>query len=170
MATTMSTATARVAQASALGTGLPPRRTTNHATMTMASATHPMSSWVMPDVMCPKPLKMRSQCSRWKNTAIPPAASSTADTTHAGTCARFPTPNTAIRACVPNSPALHATSVVKMIKGHCNSMVYPLHFRSERSRYMSSGPFSNIGQTMDLSSVYGSTYSFSVTRVCCISA
>ena len=90
MATAMSTATARVAQASALGTGLPPRRTTNHATMTMASATHPMSSWVMPDVMCPKPLKMRSQCSRCRKAPMPPTTSETADVMSAVICRFLP--------------------------------------------------------------------------------
>ena len=83
-----------------------------------------ISSWVIPEVRWPKPLKMRSQCSRWKNTAIPPAAKSTAEHIQAGTWARLPVPNAAISACVPNSPALHATSVVKMIKGHWSSIIH----------------------------------------------
>ena len=85
-----------------------------------------ISSWVMPLVRWPKPLKMRSQCSRWKNTAIPPTARRTALAIQAGTCAFFPTPNAAISACVPNSPALHATSVVNTIKGHWSSIIHRL--------------------------------------------
>jgi hypothetical protein len=92
-----------------------------------------ISSCVIPEVRCPKPLKMRSQCSRWKNTAIPPTARRTALAIQAGACAFFPTPNTAIRACVPNSPALHATSVVKMIKGHWSSIIHRLLATSYRA-------------------------------------
>ena len=85
-----------------------------------------ISSCVIPEVRCPKPLKMRSQCSRWKNTAIPPTARRTAEQIQAGTWARLPTPSAAISACVPNSPALHATSVVNTIKGHWSSIIHRL--------------------------------------------
>ena len=92
-----------------------------------------ISSWVIPLVRCPKPLKMRSQCSRWKNTATPPTARSAAEQIQAGTWARSPVPSAAIRACVPNSPALHATSVVKMIKGHWSSIIHRLLATSYRA-------------------------------------
>ena len=82
MAMTMATATMSVTTGSQAGSlSSPLRRTTNHSTMTTASATHPMSSWVMPEVMWPKPLKMRSQCSRCKNAPIPPMTKHTAEVT-----------------------------------------------------------------------------------------
>ena len=68
------------------------RRYTKYATITMNSSTMAMSSWVMPLVKWPKPLKMRSQCSRWKNTAMPPTARSTTDMMRAGIWARLPSP------------------------------------------------------------------------------
>ena len=43
-----------------------------------------MSSCVMPEVMWPKPLKMRSQCCRWKNTAMPLIAIRTTEVMSAG--------------------------------------------------------------------------------------
>ena len=93
-----------------------------------------MSSWVIPLVRCPKPLKMRSQCCKWKNTAMPPAAMSTTEQMSAGICALAPTPRSEYAACVPNRPADHASSVVKRIRGHCSSMIYssPCHVRFRR--------------------------------------
>ena len=81
----------------------------------------------MPDVMWPKPLKMRSQCCRWKNTAIPPSASSTHDTTASSCCDFLPAPFKASTPWQPNTPQAQAVRVVNRIKGHCSSiMLTPL--------------------------------------------
>ena len=64
------------------GASSPPaarRSTTKATTMSAPTTTTHTSSWVMPEMGLPKPLKMRSKCSRWKNTATPPTASSAAE-------------------------------------------------------------------------------------------
>ncbi len=67
-------------------------------------------------------LKIRSQCSRWKEHRRSPAGRQHDGRRNPrGTCAFFPTPNTAISACVPNSPALHATQ-------RCEQTQRPLEF------------------------------------------
>jgi len=78
--------------ATASGTPSDFRSITKRATMSTAITTMHTSSWVMPEVGLPKPLKMRSQCSRWKNTAIPPMARSTTEPISAGSWARLPSP------------------------------------------------------------------------------
>ena len=138
MTATSTTDRATDSQASHLGTLAPSsdlRMSTRYATATTASTTIAINSCVIPLVRCPNPLKMRSQCSRWKNTAIPPTARRTALAIQAGTCARLPVPNAAISACVPNSPALHATSVVNTIKGHWSSIIHRLLATYDRAGY-----------------------------------
>ena len=93
--TTASTRPTAASQAGTLASSPPRRRYTKYTTMTTASTTMAMSSWVMPLLRWPKPLKMRSQCSRWKNTAMPPTTSSTAEVMSAGIWARAPFPRSA---------------------------------------------------------------------------
>ena len=91
-------------------------------------------SYMMPEVMWPKPLKMRSQCCRWKNTAMPPAARSTQDRI-ASSCWDFlPAPLSASTPAPPNTPQPQAVRVVNKIRGHCSSMIYssPCQSRSRR--------------------------------------
>ena len=111
---TSATDSATDSHASHFGTLAPSsdlRMMTRYATATAASTTMAIGSWVIPLVRWPNPLKIRSQCSRWKNTAIPPAASKTALTNPGRDLRLLPTPNAAISACVPNSPSLQAASV-----------------------------------------------------------
>ena len=108
------------------------RRYTRYTMAATASTTMAMSSWVMPLVKCPKPLKMRSKCSRWKNTAMPPAASSTAAVIQQDSWALGASPRRASTAWVPNTPADQATRVVNRIKGHCSSIIKILSPRFPR--------------------------------------
>ena len=99
------------------------RAMAKNATATTTNTTIAISSCVMPLVKCPKPLKMRSQCCRWKNTATPDAARSTQLKTVSSCCDFLPAPASASTPWQPNTPADQATSVVNKIKGHCNSML-----------------------------------------------
>ena len=102
--------------------------------MTTAITTMATSSWVMPEVGLPKPLNMRSQCSRWKNTATPPTIRSTTEVMSAGICTRRPVPARERTALAPKTPADQAMNNVNRIRGHCISMVYsfPCHVWSRR--------------------------------------
>ncbi len=110
------------------------RAMTKYATATTTNTTIAISSCVMPEVMWPKPLKMRSQCCRWKNTAMPPAAKSTQDRI-ASSCWDFlPASLSASAPAPPSTPQPHAVRVVNKIRGHCSSMIYssPCQSRSRR--------------------------------------
>ena len=58
--------------------------------MTTARSTMAMSSWVMPEVMCPNPLNRLNGWVRWNTTAMPPTTSTTAEQMSAGSCTAPP--------------------------------------------------------------------------------
>lgn len=123
------------------------RAMTKYATAITTNTTIAMSSCVMPEVMWPKPLKMRSQCCRWKNTAMPPTARSTQDRI-ASSCWDFlPAPLSASALAPPSTPQPQAVRVVNKIRGHCSSMIYssPCQSRSRRM-YTKPGPLPTSGR------------------------
>lgn len=61
-----------------------------NSTMTTARSTMAMSSWVMPEVMCPNPLNRLNGWVRWNTTAMPPTTSTTAEQMSAGSCTAPP--------------------------------------------------------------------------------
>ena len=110
-----------------------------YSTSTTANTMHPTNSSVMPEVICPKPLKMRSQCCRCKNTAMPPTTSAIAAAISDTSCIFLPLPAHVSTPCASRMPPARHRKKVKRIRGHCSSMCYSLHFRPSRMRYMSLG-------------------------------
>ena len=128
-----------------------------YSTSTTANTMQPMNSSVIPEVMWPKPLKMRSQCCRCMNTDSPPTTSAASAVTSDASCIFLPLPMTFSRPCAPSAPPATHRKKVKRIRGHSGCIVYSLHFRPSRMRYMSFGSLPTSARWWISFSVYGST-------------
>ena len=117
---TMSTSTSTIpTTASHCGTVLSSERRSirKNSTMTTARSTMAMSSWVMPEVMCPNPLNRLNGWVRWNTTAMPPTTSTAAEQMSAGSCTAPPRFCSARMHWVPKIPAAQARKLVKITSG-----------------------------------------------------
>ena len=99
----------------------------------------PMNSSVMPEVMWPKPLKMRSQCCRCMKTDRPPRHIATNAAIIPTSWVFLPLPVAVSRPCTNRMPLARHTKNVKRMRGQCSSIGYSLHSRPSRNRYISLG-------------------------------